>query len=359
MLKLENAPLTSAPRSALPVPRRSDWSQVILVACTAILIASVVSYSVAAWIGLPRAAAIYRRIGPQTGPQVFCEGSSVVQFGLSWPEISAALGQGIENWGVGGSSPSEWEVSQRFATDTNLMIIGVSVDDLNEYYLCDSHANIVSVAQTIQDLWRSKADWQFASRVLSQYPRAYLRVLFPTAGRSETVLVGLRRKVRKLTGSSPTAGNNGNFLVLPKEPVLSFGDLGAKLSEWPADKTLRRLDELRGEIHNAHWFEGPKHLAFLRMLDRARQRGRVIVAVAPLAPMYLHHFVTPEVAQRFENALAEAQRAVPQAEFIRLDQLPALNSDEYYSDLIHLNGAGKRIATEAFLKELSKDSRLP
>ena len=53
------------------------------------------------------------------------------------------------------------------------------------------------------------------------------------------------------------------------------------------------------------------------MLDRGRQRGRVIVVVAPLAPIYLHRFVTPEVAQRFEIALAEAQQAVPQAEFIR------------------------------------------
>jgi hypothetical protein len=45
--------------------------------------------------------------------------------------------------------------------------------------------------------------------------------------------------------------------------------------------------------------------------------------------------------------------------FVRLDQLPALNSDEYYSDFVHLNGPGRQIATDAFLKELRKDFRLP
>jgi hypothetical protein len=100
MLELENAPRTSAVRSALPVRRRSGWSQLILVLSLAVLLASIVSHSVAAWIGLPKPVAIYRRIGPVTGPQVFCAGSSVVQFGLSWPEISEALGQGsrIGEW---------------------------------------------------------------------------------------------------------------------------------------------------------------------------------------------------------------------------------------------------------------------
>jgi hypothetical protein len=332
-------------------------AQLILVLCTAIFIASAVSHFVAVWLGLPTPTMIYRRIGPEDGPQVFCAGSSVVQFGLSWPEISEALGQGIENWGLGGSTPTEWEVSQSLATNTNLMIIGVSLHDLNEHFLCDSHANVVSITQTIRDIWESKADWQFSRRVLSQYPLAYLRILFPTAGKSDAILVGLRRKLRELAGLSPSAEDKGNFLVLPSKPVLDFGAATEKLSDWPADKTLRRLDLLRGEIHGSHWLYGPKHLAFLRMLDRAQQRGHVIVVVAPVATMYVHKFVTPDVTRSFEDALTEAQHAAPRALFVRLDQLPALNSDQYFSDFVHLNGAGRQIATAAFLEELRKDFR--
>ena len=330
-------------------------ARLILVFCVAILIAAALSHFAARWLGMPTPTMVYRRIGPESGSQVFCAGSSVVQFGLSWPEISVALGQGIENWGLGGSTPTEWEMSQPLSTNTDLMIIGVSLHDLNEHFLCHSHANVVPITRTIRDLWHSKADWQFSRRVLSQYPLTYLRKMFPTAGNSDAVLVGLRRRVRSLIGSSATADEK-DFLVLPSQPDLNFGDTTEKVSDWPAGKAARRLDLLRNEIHGSHWFGGPKHLAFLRMLDRAEQRGRVIVVVVPVAPMYVHKFVTPEVVRNFENALTEAQRAAPQARFIRLDQLPVLSSDEYYSDFVHPNGAGRRILTAAFLEQLGQDS---
>jgi hypothetical protein len=332
---------------------------VIIVVGTAIIIAAAISQFAAAWLGLPRPVMAYRRIGPQTGPQVFCAGSSVVQFGLSWPEISNALGQGIENWGLGGSTPSEWEVSQSLATNTDLTIIGLSLHDLNEHFLCDFRANIVPITQAIQDLRQSKADWQFSKRLLSQYPLAYLRILFPTAEKSDAVLVGLRRKARELMGSSPSAEEKAGFLVLPSGSVLNFADAIEKVSDWPKDKALRRLDLLRNKIQGLHWFDGPKHLAFLRMLERAQRRGRVIVVVVPVAPMYADKFLTPEVNRSFEKSLADGYRVAPDALFVRLDQLSALNSNEYFSDFVHLNGAGKRIATEAFLRELHQNFRRP
>jgi hypothetical protein len=364
---LESLQTSPPPRtSAAHSPARSHLSlslaprtQVMLVVSTAVAIAAAASHFVAAWLGLPTPTATYRRIGPTNGPQVFCAGSSVVQFGISWPEVSNALGQGIENWGLGGSTPNEWEQTQRLSTNTNLMIMGLSLHDLNEYFLCDSRANVVPISQTIRDLWDSNADWQFAQRLLSQYPLAYLRILFPTAGKADAVLVGLRRKLHELTGSAPTVEEKANFLVLPSGPVLNFGDSAEKLTDWPADKALRRLDLLRNDIHGLHKFDGPKHLAFLRMLERAQQRGRVIVVIVPVAPMYAQKFLTPEVIRSFEDALAEGQRAAPQALFVRLDQLPALNSDEYFSDFVHLSGDGKRIATEALLKELHKSFRRP
>jgi hypothetical protein len=333
--------------------------QFMVAILASVLVASVVSHVAAAKFGIYTGKPTYRRIGPTNGPQVFCAGSSLLQFGISWPELSATLGQGIENWGVGGSTPEIWEVSQLLATNSNLMIVGVSVYDLNEHRLCDSRAHIVPFSSTIEDLWHLKAGWPFFKRVVSQYPLAWLRILFPTAGRSDPVLVGLRRKLRQLTSLSPSPDGQADALVLPSEPILNFGDTTEKLSDWPADKKLRRMALQRNEIHGMHGFNGPKKLAFLRMLNRAQQRGRAIMVVMPVAPSYAQEFLKPEVVRDFEDALAAAKLVAPDARFVRLDQLPALNSDEYYSDFVHLNAAGRRIANEAFLKQLAQADRQP
>jgi hypothetical protein len=338
---------------------RTSQARFLLAICIPLFITILVSHVLAIWTRLPQPKLTCRRIGPQNGPQVFCVGSSVVQFGLGWPEISEALGQGIIGCTLLGSSPAEWESALSLVNKANPVIIGVSISDLNESYLCEFRANFVPIMQTMRDLRQAHSDWQFSKRVLSQYPLTYLRILFPTVGKSDRVLVGARRKLLDLAGLPPTAHDQANFLVLPKGGVLKFGYSTVKLSALPANQVLRRLAGLRNEIHGVHRFDGPKKLAFFRMLDRAQQWGRVIVVIMPVAPMYSREFVTTEVAGSFENVLAEARRAAPHARFVRLDQLPALNSDDYYTDFVHMNGAGRQIATEAFLKQLGTDSRLP
>jgi hypothetical protein len=335
----------------------SDKAQFLFVVCLALVVASVFNHLAAIWIKLPHhEKAVYRRIGPQNGPQVFCAGSSLLQFALSWPEISEILGQGIESWGIAGSTPSEWEAFQNLATSSNLMIIGVDVYDLNEYHLSDPRASVVPLVQTIQDLWQSNSDWQFSKRLLSQYPLSYLRKLLPTAGMSEEVLVRLRRKLPTQLWLRAAAEERANTLAMPRGPVLNFGEINRKVSDLSPSRLLRQLALYRSENRGRHAFNGPKKLAFERMLLRAQKQGRVIVVVLPVAPVYVREFVTPEVARNFENVLTEAQHIDPQAQFVRLDQLPALNSDEYYVDLVHLNGAGRRIATGAFLSWLRQRS---
>ena len=174
--------------AGLSIPRRvvcglslgmPEKARFLLVVSFALLIAIVFNYRVAFWIKLPtNHTATYRRIGPETGPQVFCAGSSLLQFGLAWPEVSETLDQGIESWGMAASTPSEWEVFQNLASNTNLMIIGVDVYDLNEYHLCEGHASVVPLAQTILDLWQSSTDWQFSKRLLSQYPLSTCKSYF-------------------------------------------------------------------------------------------------------------------------------------------------------------------------------------
>jgi hypothetical protein len=336
----------------------STKARFVFVICAAVLIASAASHLISRWIGLPQPGAAYRRIGPENGPQVFCAGSSLLQFGLAWPEISTALGQGMENWGIGGSSPSEWEMSQPLATNANLMIIGVSVYDLNEYHLSNFRANIVPLTQTIQDLWRSGINRQFAKRLVSQYPLAYMRALFPTAGNSDAVLVGLRRKIPANLRATAAAEDRANAMVVPKDAVMEFGASTEKLSDWPQAKTLRRLALMRSETQGVHVFTGPKQLALHRMLQRAQAGGRNIVVVLPVSPLYVHEFLTPEVTRQFEASLAEVQKNFPAAQIVRLDQLPALQSDEFFSDPVHLNGAGRDLATAAFL-EAVKPHRPP
>ena len=334
---------------SLDVPGKAQF---LFVVCLALVIAIVFNYLAAIWIKLPKQTAIYRRIGPETGPQVFCAGSSLLQFALSWPEVSEILDQGIESWGMAASTPSEWEVFQNLASNTNLMIIGVDVYDLNEYHLCEGRANVVPLAQTILDLWQSSTDWQFSKRLLSQYPLSYLQRLFPTAGSSEAVLVGLRRQLPERLRSFSAAEERANSLVLPSEPVMNFGATNAKVSDWTPSRTLWRLAQMRSETGGKHAFNGVKRLAFERMLVRAQKQGSVIVVVLPISPAYAHEFLTPEAVHDFESALDEAQHIDPQAQFVRLDKLSALNSDECFGDLVHLNGAGKRIATDAFLSWL-------
>ena len=111
---------------------------------------------------------------------------------------------------------------------------------------------------------------------------------------------------------------------------------------------------MRSHIQGMHEFAGPKKLALLRMLNRATQQGGVVVVILPVAPAYAHEFLTREVRAAFENTLADVQRAAPKALFVRLDQLPALDSNEYFSDLVHFNSAGRQITTEAFLSQLKQ-----
>jgi hypothetical protein len=65
------------------------------------------------------------------------------------------------------------------------------------------------------------------------------------------------------------------------------------------------------------------------------------------------------VTREFEEMLADIQHKVPQAHWIRLEQLDELNSNEYFWDLVHMNTYGQKIATEVFLGQLRKFPILP
>jgi hypothetical protein len=165
------------------------------------------------------------------------------------------------------------------------------------------------------------------------------------------VLSGLRNKLIRFFS---VIQDSGNALMLPSQALLDFGESNERVSDWASSKTIRRLALLRAHIQGKHVFGGPKQMAFQRMLQKATKNGRVFVVVMPVAPAYVHEFVTAEVVRDFEYSLAHALHDSSQAHVFRLDQLAVLRSDEYYTDFVHLNSAGRRLATESFLTELKR-----
>lgn len=335
--------------------------QLVIILCTVVLITSIISHSIIAWLKIERSFGRYWVIGTEGGGRssAFMAGSSLAGDGLSWWEISDVLNLRIEGWTVAGSSPSEWERFQHKVTQTKLTIVVVSPYDLNEYFLCDFRANLVPLVQTVKDLWQSKVDWPFCKHVLSLYPLSYLRILFPTAGRSDGVMVGFREKLKNLLRDVlPIQSEAGPTLAL-NESASTQEYKKEIISLWDPGRTLRRLASLRSACQGIHMYSGPKRQAFLRMLQQAQRQGGVVVVVLPVSPFYAGEFLTPQVKQAFEEVLAYAAHNISQVFFIRLDQLNALKSNDYFWDLVHMNIYGRQIATEAFLGQMRKFYSLP
>ena len=318
------------------------------------VIASTGSHTLIAWLRIETTSGTFWEIGQENGkPPALLAGSSLAGDGISWERVSAEYHHKIEGWGVAGSSPWEWETFQRRAHHTVLTFLVVSAYDLNEQFLCDFHADNVPALHTVADLWQSQADWHLTKRVLSQYPLRYVRTLFPSAGRSQGVLGGLREKLSKLLRDVATLESEAG-------PTLAMGKVSGvkqykkeKITDWSPARMLRRLAGMRGASQGRQSFDGPKKMAFLRMLRHGQQVGSVVVVVLPVSPAYAREFLSPEVFRRFESTLSEAQGSDPQALWLRLDRLPHLDSDEFFWDLVHLNTYGQRIATEALLRHMN------
>jgi hypothetical protein len=341
--------------------RRTSAIQLTAVTVLSLLISSLGNHAVAHWLGLShdapwtRSNAVYRRVGPRTGQQVFCGGSSLLVAGLDWPSVSRSIGRGIENWTVAGSSPEVWEVFQELNRVSDTTIIGVSVYDLNEMRLTPERASFVPFATTVRDLWASGADPDLRQRMLAQYAISYIRLLYPLAGDADKVLVGLRSKGAALLGQEANLQQH-EAVVVEKEGTLEVED-ATDVSQWSSARVLRRLETLRAENHGTHQFSnGPKTRAFRRVLSRAQQQGRVIVVVLPVSQYYVDAFLDKATVSRFEKSLKEGMAAVPGASLVRLDQVPGISDNKNFLDLVHLNSSGRRVLTPVFLKKISENT---
>jgi hypothetical protein len=142
----------------------------------------------------------------------------------------------------------------------------------------------------------------------------------------------------------------------PKIPSFGAADEPEKqgrISDWSAGALLRRLTKLRSACLGRHSYSGPKELALSRMLSQASTQGPVLVVVLPVSPAYRHEFLSPDVLLEFEQALAAQRLHPPGVSWVRLDLEAQLQSNEYFWDVVHMNTAGQKLATDIFLDRIN------
>jgi hypothetical protein len=333
--------------------------QLLFVSITAILIAATGSHLIAGWLKVKTTAAEAFTIGKSNGnPPAFLAASSVGGYGILWDQIASQLDTEIKTWGIAGGSPIEFEQFQKRVPEARTTFIVVSTYDLDEALTCDFRAAIVPMGQAIESLRANHADWKYSKQVLSQYPMTWLRTLFPTLGRSRGLMGATLIKVNDLVKRSSSESLAG--------PTIKFGKATAddeyirqKLSDWPKSKVIGKLVAMRVDFQGEHAFNGAKRRALERMLQYADQRGRTVVMVMPISPAYTKEFISPELVRKFEAALADVRHDAPRVEWLRLDQVPGLASDENFCDLQHMNVSGREIATEALLAWLKQPAPQP
>jgi len=339
-------------------PMMKRWKQLVLSVALVTAITSVLSHQLAARLGIRTGIVRHRVIGEQQGkPFAFLAGSSLLFDGLAMDRVSRYFQQGMETWFVAGSSPPEWEPFQCRARDARLTLFAISAYDLNENYLCDFRSQVVSFPQTIRDLAESRASWPVAKRVLSQYPLKCVRMLFPTAGRSQGVMGGFKEKLRNLLRPWLRIESEVGPAVPQMDGDEVTPDRLQRVSDSSPNTLLRQLTKMRTACHGKHSYAGLKRLALTRMLELAQRQGKAIVVVLPVSPAYQKELLDQETKRQFEASLAAHQQAAPEILWVRLDQVPELNSDTNFSDVVHMNVFGQGIATDALLSECSRNAQ--
>ena len=347
------APLTRAEFVIYMMNRRR---RAVLVLMAAIVIASFGSHLVVSYLRMGGPAATPFVIGKSFGkPPAFLAASSIGSYGIAWDQIADDIGTEIRGWGVAGGTPIEFEQLQKKVPEARTTFIVVSTCDLDEATSCEWRSSIVPLSQAFASLEAEHADWQEMKTVLGQYLVKWLGVVFPTVGRSHVVFGMTAMRVTELIHYS-----SGKI----EGPVLKFGKAPAndvyvaqKLSDWPRSKIITKLASRAVEFHAPHSFDGAKKQALGRMLEYANQLGPTVVLVMPISASYTHEYFPPKVSPQFEATLAQLQHSAPKTEFLRLDQVPGLTSDDNFCDVVHMNLPGQKLATQA-LRAWVKNSGL-
>jgi len=327
----------------------SNRSRLLLIAASVLAIASATSHFLA------RTLHLYVHVGQplkfgEAPAKAVVAGSSLTYYGVAWADVAAALHVEFTGFGVPGGSVREMEVLQRSAPEARYTFLGISEYDINEYHISELRSQIVPFTEEVSRLWSCHAEWPHVKKVLSQYPLKYVRMAFPTAGASETVMVGIRQRFQNLLHkSAPEAPREG--AVISDKGNSNVEDI----TSWTPAHLTRVLTDIRTHGGVKFEFHSTKREALFHFLDDAEKKGRVIVLILPESPAYRTEFLTGDVKERFEALVSEAKEHSPSTVWIRLDLEPELESNKYYWDPIHLNANGQAIATRIILSRLAAE----
>ena len=329
--------------------RRAQFAAILLAVT---FLTSLLCHGVARLLHMRQNLVDRARIEPDTpGAPVLVTGSSLTFFGVSWREISHRIQRPLVTRSVGGASPCELETLALEVPEAARVVIGVSIFDLNENNLSDSRANLVPLSRTLGDIRRSGADWSYKKRVIWSYPLPWVQRVFPVAGRSTEIMVGVREIGRTLLHRAPAAESTGEARLTFKTDE----DAGRpeKLSDWDVGRVKRNLSQLRATGIASSRFDGPKSLALERILTAPNRTETPMVLVFPVSPPYREAFADASAVASFEAALQRLRERVPNVLIVRLDHDPALQPAEVYWDLVHLNNDGRKIATRLIADSLT------
>ena len=323
--------------------------QNILLIGSVALLTSVISHLGVVGLGLETAAIHRSRFDTHSiSPPVLMLGSSLVLNALDLNWISKAAGRAIEIRSAPSASVSELDILRNEVEGSNLLVLGVSMYDLNEHFLCDFRSEIVPFSRTVSDLWRLESNWSEMKPFISQYALTAIRKVYPSAGRSYGILVGIRSRLKQWRRGFQSKNSDVALTMDPENK----GGTNESILSWSNARTLRNEARLRAVCGGKHTFDGLKRLALFRIMEDFCKQGDVAVLVLPVSPPYREDLVDVDAISRFENLLGEIGAEYPSVQVIRLDQQERFNDGALYLDLVHMNRRGRMLATEAFLAEI-------
>lgn len=266
-------------------------------------------------------------------------------FGIDWNSIGIHFDRRVDTFACSSASPCEIEALPFATAPAVVRVIGFSRYEMNEERISNQRPDLVPVWQTLTDLRASGMPWDYCKKVLGQYPASYLRKVFPTAGYSTAVMVGLRDKARQFTHRSRRPGVS----VQGGEAQVE------RVTDWDAGRLARNVAICRAFGGDREVFGGPKWQALTRLAATASNEHPLVVIVLPVSPFYQRNVGSPAGAVAFDALLETAALQQPGLHVIRADRLPELDDNSRFCDFVHINLEGRTLLTphvEKFLTPL-------
>ena len=293
--------------------------------------------------------------GDTTRPRIgFAAGSSLTFYGIAWNDVARAVDAHILSYAVPGGSVREMEVLYRKQPKAICTFIGISAYDINENHISNFRSQIVPFREEVANLWNARADWKHTKEVLAQYPMYYVRAVFPTAGQYGAVMVKIREILRAIFRTQAPKPPAEGAVITDKSNSQT-----STIADWTAPHLLRTVVDGRAHGGGNFEFHSTKRQSLFRFIHQGLAQGKVVVIVMPESPVYNAEFFKDDIRRPFEELLAEAQKEAPAAVWVRIDQVPELNSNQSHWDLVHLNAQGQTIATQVLLEKLKAAGLAP